>query len=216
MNATNAMFHLDAVARFVPEPVFPPDALNYVISDILRATQPFLDADGDLKIPNIEDLRRQVLIYDTLLNHIDEIISELQSHRDAVHKATLMYAYMLAPIRHLPVDILRIVFLALKAIILRSEQCLLNIVFQLDLDHYMEKADKSFAMILEESCRWKTLELQIPSCSSFWRLKGAQEKWIWQEISEVSSRMPLAFIISLYVALTVMTTSFFLAIPLIW
>ncbi len=41
MNATDAMFHLDAVAHSVPEPVLPPDTLNSQISGILRATRAF-------------------------------------------------------------------------------------------------------------------------------------------------------------------------------
>lgn len=46
MDATDAILHLDAVARSIPKPVFPPDALNSQVSGILRAT-PFLDTDRD-------------------------------------------------------------------------------------------------------------------------------------------------------------------------
>ncbi|SJK98728.1 uncharacterized protein ARMOST_01997 [Armillaria ostoyae] len=72
MNATDAMLHLDAVERSVPEPIFPPDALNSEVSGILRATRPFLDTDPDWILPNIEGLQRQVSVYDTLLDRIDE------------------------------------------------------------------------------------------------------------------------------------------------
>ncbi|KAK0220326.1 hypothetical protein IW262DRAFT_1383852, partial [Armillaria fumosa] len=238
MNVTDATFHLDAAARSVPQPVFPPDVLNSDISDILHATRPVLDTDRDWIIPNIEDLQRQVSVYDTLLNRIDGIRSEVQSRHDAVHKAMAVYSSTLAPIRRLPVDVLRTVFreiqvsecgttsllplsqtldfsqgpwtlshvcgawrdvvlsypqlwshiilhsqspfsvinplpgdytlppsrhilVALKAIILRSQQCPLDIVFQLDLDHDMDMVKKVFAMILEVSHRWKTLDLRM-------------------------------------------------------
>ncbi|KAK0470493.1 hypothetical protein IW261DRAFT_1003816 [Armillaria novae-zelandiae] len=110
MCATNAMFHLDAAAHSVPEPTFPPDTLNSDVSDILRATRPLIDTDRDLIFPNIEDLRRQVSVYDTLLNRIDEIRSEVQRRHDAVHKAMMEYSSSIAPIRRLPVDVLRSVF----------------------------------------------------------------------------------------------------------
>ncbi|SJK98652.1 uncharacterized protein ARMOST_01921 [Armillaria ostoyae] len=110
MNATNPMFHLDAAAQSVPEPVFPPDALNDHIPAILRATRPFLDTDRDWMISNVRDLQRQVSVYDALLNRIDEIRSEVQSRRDAVHKAVVVYSSTLAPVRRLPVDVLRTVF----------------------------------------------------------------------------------------------------------
>ncbi|PBK79494.1 hypothetical protein ARMGADRAFT_1172357 [Armillaria gallica] len=233
MNATNAMFHLDAVARSVPEPILPSDALNSDVSDILRATRPFLDTDRDWIIPNIEDLRRQVSVYDTLLDRIDVIRSEVQSRRDEVHKAMVVYSSTLAPVRRLPVDVLRAVFreiqlsewratswlplpqaldfsqgpwtlshvcgawrdvvlsypqlwshvilhvrspinaladfyspprhmlVALKTMILRSEQCPLDIVFELDHEHDQDMAKKVIAVILEVSHRWRTLELQI-------------------------------------------------------
>ena len=67
MNVTDAMFHLDAVARSIPEPVFPPDALNSDVSDILRATRPFLDTDRDWIPQNIEVLEQQLSVYDALL-----------------------------------------------------------------------------------------------------------------------------------------------------
>ncbi|KAK0452485.1 hypothetical protein EV421DRAFT_1769184 [Armillaria borealis] len=110
MNATNAMFHLDAVARSVPEPVFPPDTLDVQIPAILRATRPFLDTDRDWMISNVTDLQRQVSVYDALLNRIDEIRSEVQSRRDAVHKVMVVYSSTLAPVRRLPADVLRTVF----------------------------------------------------------------------------------------------------------
>ncbi|KAK0494695.1 hypothetical protein EDD18DRAFT_1175680 [Armillaria luteobubalina] len=110
MNATNALFHLDAAARSVPGPTFPSETLNSDVSDILRATRPFLDTDRALIIPNIEDLRQQVSVYDTLLNRIDEIRSEVQSHRKAIHKAIAMYSSTIVPVRCLPVYVLRTLF----------------------------------------------------------------------------------------------------------
>ncbi len=47
MNATDAMLHLDAVARSISELILPPKALDSQISEILRATRPFLDTDRD-------------------------------------------------------------------------------------------------------------------------------------------------------------------------
>ncbi|KAK0220332.1 hypothetical protein IW262DRAFT_1494422 [Armillaria fumosa] len=234
MNATNAMFHLDTAARSVPEPVFLPDVLNNHIPAFLRATRPFLETDRDKIISNIEDLQRQASVYGTLLNRIDEIRSEVQSRHDAVHKAMVVYSSTLAPVRRLPVDVLRTVFreiqvsewrttpllplsqtldfsqgpwtlshvcgawrdvvlsyprlwshiilrfrstlrvvnlaevysrtlVAFEAMILRSEQCPLDIVFGLAMDYDKGMAEKVFAMIVEESHRWRTVKLLIPS-----------------------------------------------------
>ncbi|PBK90063.1 hypothetical protein ARMGADRAFT_1112196 [Armillaria gallica] len=110
MNATDAMFHLDAVARSVPEPVLPPDTLNSQISGILRATRPFLDTDREWILPNIEVLQQQLSVYDALLDCIDGVRSEMQRHRDVVHKSMASYSSTLAPIQRLPSEILRVVF----------------------------------------------------------------------------------------------------------
>ncbi len=237
MNTTNAMFHLDAAAQSVPEPVFPPDTLDDHIPGILRATRPFFDTDRDWIVSNVGDLRRQVSVYDALLNRIEEIRLEVQSRRDAVHKAMVVYSSTLAPVRRLPVDVLRTVFreiqrsqwrnttqtvretlafsqgpwtlshvcgawrdavlsypqlwshivlhfrfrfslhhtlVALKAMILRSEQCPLDIVFKLD-DKYNEDihhmAAEVFSVILEASHRWRNLLLDS-SLELLERLKG--------------------------------------------
>ncbi|KAK0220177.1 hypothetical protein IW262DRAFT_1494317 [Armillaria fumosa] len=206
MNATNAMFHLDAAARSVPEPTFPPDALNSDVSDILRATRPFLDTDRDVIIPNIEDLRRQVstmsvyssalapvrrLSIDVLKSVFREIqISQWQtisrpnwtslefsqgpwtlSHvcsawRDVILSYPKLWSHIVfgsgvsfafnrpGAYSRIPV--------ALEAMITRSEQCPLDIVFRLDFDYDEDMAEKVFAMILEESHRWRTLGLLIP------------------------------------------------------
>ncbi|KAK0237778.1 hypothetical protein EDD85DRAFT_556834 [Armillaria nabsnona] len=255
MNATDAMFHLDAVARSVPEPMFPPDSLNAEVSGILRATRPFLDTDPDWILPNIEGLQQQVSVYDTLLDRIDEIRSEVQRRRDAVHKTVMSYSSMLVPVRRLPVDVLRAVFHetqilqwqntsivppwhdsrlplsqaldfpqgpwtlshvcgawrdvvmscpqlwshivlhfqsprnatfspldhpsprhtldAFKAMILRSEQCPLDIVFELDSIYHQDMAEKVFSVILEVSHRWRTLVLDI-SLDFLERLRGVR------------------------------------------
>ncbi len=102
MNTTDAMFHLDAAAHSVPEPVLPPDTLNSQISGILRAVRPFLDTDRDWILQNIELFQQQISVYDTLLYRIDEIKSEMQHHRDVVHKSLVAYSSTLAPIRRLP------------------------------------------------------------------------------------------------------------------
>ncbi|KAK0449767.1 uncharacterized protein EV420DRAFT_1766869, partial [Desarmillaria tabescens] len=109
MDATDAMLHLDAVARSIPEPVFPPDDLNSQLSGILRATRPFYDTDRELISPDIAVLQ-QVSIYDTLLDRIDVIRSEVQSRRDAVYMSMASCSSALAPIRRLPSDVLRSVF----------------------------------------------------------------------------------------------------------
>ncbi len=114
MKATDAMFHLDAVARSIPEPVLPPNALNSQISEILRATRPFLNTDRDRILQNIVVLEQQLSVYDALLNRIDEVRLEMQSHRDAIHKSVVAYSSTLTPIRRLPSDILRSVFLEVQ------------------------------------------------------------------------------------------------------
>ncbi len=110
MNATNARFLLDAVARSVPEPALPPNALNSQISGILRATQPLLNTDRDWILQNIEVLQQQISVYDALLDRIDEVRSKMQRRRDVVHKSLAAYSSTLAPIRRLPIDVLRTVF----------------------------------------------------------------------------------------------------------
>ncbi|KAK0494581.1 hypothetical protein EDD18DRAFT_349796 [Armillaria luteobubalina] len=232
MNATDAMFHLDALARSVPEPILPPSALNSRIPGILRATHSFLDTDHDLILQNIEVLQQQASVYDALLDRIDEVRSEMRRHRDVVHKSRAAYSSTLAPIRRLPTDILRTVFreiqlstwsdkgsredhqmldfsqgprklshvcgawrdivlsypqlwshlvlhfpeiypddyppdthdteLALKTMILHSAQCPLDIIFVLN-DDYIEyrAAVQVFFVILKESCRWRSIDLQM-------------------------------------------------------
>ncbi|KAG7448786.1 uncharacterized protein BT62DRAFT_1003500 [Guyanagaster necrorhizus] len=92
MDATDAILHLDAVARSIPKPVFPPDALNSQI------------------IPNIKVLQQQISVYDALLDRIDQVRSKMQSRRDAVYKSMVAYSSTLAPIRHLTNDVFRAVF----------------------------------------------------------------------------------------------------------
>ncbi|KAK0459936.1 hypothetical protein IW261DRAFT_1614915 [Armillaria novae-zelandiae] len=110
MDVPDAMCHLDALARSVPEPVLPPDALNTRASGILRATRPLLDTDRDCIQQNIEDLQQQLSGYDALLNRIDEVRSEIQRRRDAVHRSMATYSSTLAPIRRLPREIFCAVF----------------------------------------------------------------------------------------------------------
>ncbi|SJK98770.1 uncharacterized protein ARMOST_02039 [Armillaria ostoyae] len=114
MNATDAMLHLDAVARSIPEPVLPFNALNSQISGILRATRPFLDTDRDSILQNIEVLEQQFSVYDALLKRIDEVRLDMQRHLDAVHQSMAAYSSTLAPIHRLPSDILRAVFLEVQ------------------------------------------------------------------------------------------------------
>ncbi|KAK0452555.1 hypothetical protein EV421DRAFT_911037 [Armillaria borealis] len=228
MNTTDAMFHLDAVARSVPEPVLPPDTLNSQISGILRATRPFLDTDHEWIPQNIEVLQQQISLYDTLLDRIDEIRSDMQRHRDAVHKSMVAYSSTLAPIRRLPTEILGTVFRevqtslwnmeplgwdapealdfsqgpwklshvcgtwrdivlsypqlwshivlrfwasptdrchtvpAIQAMMLRSAQHPLDIRFEeLEDGHNEDAAVQAFTVILEESHRWRSTDLQI-------------------------------------------------------
>ncbi|PBK90114.1 hypothetical protein ARMGADRAFT_305320 [Armillaria gallica] len=233
MNATDAMFHLDAVARSAPEPVPPPSTLNSQISGILRATRSFLDTDRDWILQNIEDLQQQISVYDALLDRMDEVRSEMQRRRDTVQKSMAAYSSALAPIRRLPIDVLRTVFreiqflqwwdgnprtctpwewkeppaldflqgpwalshvcgawrdialsyprlwsyivlhfrtihpmepdtLALKAMISRSAQHPLDIVFELDGDPNEYAAVPALYVILGESYRWRSMHLQIP------------------------------------------------------
>ncbi|KAK0237739.1 hypothetical protein EDD85DRAFT_1022951 [Armillaria nabsnona] len=251
MNATDIMFHLDAVARSAPEPVLPPSALNSQISGILRATCPFLDTDRDWILQNIEDLQQQISVYDTLLDRIDEVRSEMQRRRDVVHKSMAAYSSALAPIRRLPIDVLRTVFreiqflqwwdgnprtylpgwsgwnlkeppaldflqgpwalshvcgawrdivlsyprlwsyivlhfrtihqmepdtvLALKAMISRSAQHPLDIVFELDGDHNEYAAVPTLSVVLGESYRWRSMHLGI-SLTLLERLKVVRGK----------------------------------------
>ncbi|PBK90109.1 hypothetical protein ARMGADRAFT_305147 [Armillaria gallica] len=236
MNATDAMLHLDAVARSISEPILPPKALDSQISGILRATRPFLDTDRDWILENLEVLEQQIPVYDALLKRIDEVRLDVQRHRDAVHKSMAAYSSTLAPIRRLPRELFRAVFRevqislwyntedpesydeledyqmlvfsqgpwklshvcgawrdivlsypqlwshivlqyhwtshptetlhhtisALQAMILRSAQHPLDIVFEVeDIDKH-DTAFQVFPMILEESYRWRSMILQVP------------------------------------------------------
>ncbi|KAK0452583.1 hypothetical protein EV421DRAFT_913383 [Armillaria borealis] len=250
MNATDAVFHLDAVARSAPEPLLPPNALNSQVSGILRATRPLLDTDRSWILQNIEDLQQQISVYDALLDRIDEVRLEMQRRRDTVHKSMAAYSSTLAPIRRLPIDALRTVFreiqflqwwdgnsrtytlpgqwswkeppvldflqgpwalshvcgawrdivlsyprlwsyivlhfrtihpmepdivLALKAMISRSAQHPLDIVFKLDGNHNEYAAVPALSVILEESYRWRSMHLQI-SLTLLERLKVVRGK----------------------------------------
>ncbi|PBK90072.1 hypothetical protein ARMGADRAFT_1032668 [Armillaria gallica] len=246
MNAADAICHLDAVARSVPEPVLPPDALNSQISGILRATRPFLDTDHDWILQNIELFRQQLSGYDALLDRIDEVRLEIQHRRDAVHRSMAVYSSTLAPIQRLPSEIFRAVFRevqisprsntedsdsdsepesedyqvldfsqgpwklshvcgawrdivlsypqlwshivlrspmemldhtipALQAMILRSAQHPLDIMFEHEDSDDEDAAVQAFSVILEESYRWRTMDLQIPM-TLLERLKAVRGK----------------------------------------
>ncbi len=51
--------------------------------------------------------------------------------------------------------------LALKAMILRSAQHPLDIMFELNFHHDESAAVRAFSVILEESYRWRSMDLQI-------------------------------------------------------
>ncbi|KAK0474146.1 hypothetical protein IW261DRAFT_1610585 [Armillaria novae-zelandiae] len=110
MDATGTMFHLDAVARSVPDPVLPPNALDSQISGILHAMRLFLDTDRDWILLNIEVLQQQISVYDALLDRIDEVRVEVEHRRDVAHKSMASYSSTLVPIRRLPSEILHVVF----------------------------------------------------------------------------------------------------------
>ncbi|PBK90103.1 hypothetical protein ARMGADRAFT_1032688 [Armillaria gallica] len=195
INVKNSRRIFKRMAHSIPEPVLPPNSLNSQISGILRATRPFLDTDRDWILQNIE-----LSVYDALLKRIDEIRSEIQSHRDAVHKSMAAYSSTLARIRRLPSENFRTVFRevqntqwcnmgvhgssamshivlqywpphptetlhhtvsALRAMIPRSAQYPLDIVFELQDDYKQFAAVQVFPMILEESYRWRSMVFKI-------------------------------------------------------
>ncbi|SJK98773.1 uncharacterized protein ARMOST_02042 [Armillaria ostoyae] len=246
MDATDAMLHLDAVARSIPEPVLPPNALNSQISGILRATRPFLDTDRDSILQNIEVLEEQLSVYDAFLDRIDQVRSEIQRRRDVVQRSMATHSSTLAPIRRLPTEIFRAVFRevqlslrwnppessfpltertaldfsqvpwelshvcgawrdiilsypqlwssilldfgtcrpaeelrdtvpALQTMILRSVQYPLDIVFEVGDSQNEDAAIEAFPVILEESYRWRSMELNL-SLPLLEQLKAARGK----------------------------------------
>ncbi len=94
----------------IPKPAFPPDGVNPLVTDILRATRPLLDTDHDWILPNIALLEGQLPVYDTLIDRLYTIVEELESHREAIQVAWMQFSSILAPIRRLPNKVLRSIF----------------------------------------------------------------------------------------------------------
>ncbi|KAK0458103.1 uncharacterized protein EV420DRAFT_1764575 [Desarmillaria tabescens] len=109
-SAADALSHLDAFTRSIPKPVFPPDAIDPLVSGILRATRPLLDTDPDWILPNIALLEGQLHVYDTLIDQLYTVFEELETYRDAIQVVSTQFSSTLAPIRRLPSKVLRSIF----------------------------------------------------------------------------------------------------------
>ncbi|KAK0494557.1 hypothetical protein EDD18DRAFT_1355292 [Armillaria luteobubalina] len=109
--AADVLSHLKAFIRSIPDPVFPPEADYSQVLDILRATRPLLDGDGDWILPGVALLEGQLPMYDTLIDQLQATLGELQVYRDTIQSISEEFSSTLAPIRRLPSKVLRSVFL---------------------------------------------------------------------------------------------------------
>ncbi|KAK0220427.1 hypothetical protein IW262DRAFT_1461690 [Armillaria fumosa] len=108
--AADALSHLKAFIRSIPEPVFPPEENYSQVLDILRATRPLLDGDRDWILPDVALLEGQLPMYDTLIDQLHTALRELQVYRNMIQNLSKEFSSTLAPIRRLPSDVLRSVF----------------------------------------------------------------------------------------------------------
>ncbi|KAK0452605.1 hypothetical protein EV421DRAFT_2031170 [Armillaria borealis] len=108
--AADTSSYLDAFIHSIPKPAFPSDEVYPLVTDILRATRPLLDADHDWILPNIALLEGQLLAYNTLIDRLCTVVEELKGYRHAIQIVSKRFSSILAPIRHLPSDVLRSVF----------------------------------------------------------------------------------------------------------
>ncbi len=77
---------------------------------VLRATRPLLDDDHDWILPNIALLEGQLPVYDTLIDRLNTAVEELETYRATIQRVSKEFSSTLAPIRHLPSDVLRSIF----------------------------------------------------------------------------------------------------------
>ncbi|KAK0452598.1 hypothetical protein EV421DRAFT_913965 [Armillaria borealis] len=79
-----------------------------------------------------------------------------------------------------PTETLRHTTYALQAMILRSTQHPLDVVFELEDDENEDAAIQAFPVLLEESCRWRSATLK-PSLTLLEQLKVVRGKIPWLE-----------------------------------
>ncbi|KAK0220474.1 hypothetical protein IW262DRAFT_1556843 [Armillaria fumosa] len=108
--ADAALLCLEAFIHSIPQPVFPPGDVYSVVRNVLRATRPLLDDDRDWILPNIALLEGQLPVYDILLDRLYLVFKGLKRCRATIQRVSKEFSSTLAPIRRLPIDVLRSVF----------------------------------------------------------------------------------------------------------
>ncbi|KAK0237733.1 hypothetical protein EDD85DRAFT_1022945 [Armillaria nabsnona] len=86
--AADASSYLEALIRFIPEPVLPPEDDYSQVLGILRAARPFLDNDRDWLLPNIALLEEQLLVYDILLDRLHTALEVLEAYRAMIQRVS--------------------------------------------------------------------------------------------------------------------------------
>ncbi len=94
----------------IPEPVFPPGENYSLAFDVLRATRPLLENDRDWILPNIALLEGPLPVYETLIDRLWMVLEVLDVYRANIQRVSKEFSSTLAPIRRLPIDVLRSVF----------------------------------------------------------------------------------------------------------
>ncbi len=87
----------------------PRQSLNLAI-DHWQPPSKLPDTNHDWILPNITLLEGQLLAYDTLIARLCTAVEELKGYRHAIQIVSKRFSSILAPIRHLPSDVLRSVF----------------------------------------------------------------------------------------------------------
>ncbi|PBK68776.1 hypothetical protein ARMSODRAFT_957856 [Armillaria solidipes] len=125
--AADVLSCLDAFIHSIPEPVFPPEDDYSLAFDVLRATRPLLENDRDWILPDIALLEGQLPVYETLIDRLHAAVEELETYRANIQRVSKEFSSTLAPIRRLPIDVLRSVFRETRSYFGRPRQSVVGL-----------------------------------------------------------------------------------------
>ncbi|KAK0237726.1 hypothetical protein EDD85DRAFT_1022939 [Armillaria nabsnona] len=106
----DALSYLEAFIHSIPQQVLPPEEDQSQVLGILRATRPLLDNDRDWILRGIALLEGQLPVYDILIDLLHTALGALRESRRIMGEVSRQFSSTLAPIRRLPIDVLRSVF----------------------------------------------------------------------------------------------------------